>query len=153
MTYKEILERLKTVFESVSDFAYNEIPYSENYSAEALKAEDVRQEWLVNNPNPGYDNNDEYRIWAAEFYKIPSKYNVAKKEWFVNNNIPYFEEVHQEGGEGQGDHWESVKLFPEHNIYIKVVGHYSSYNGTDFYNDWGCCYNVTPKEKTVTVYE
>lgn len=63
------------------------------------------------------------------------------------------EEIHQEGGEGQGDHWESVKHFKDHGIYIKVVGFYSSYNGTDFCGGWeSCCSQVTPKEKTITIY-
>jgi hypothetical protein len=61
-------------------------------------------------------------------------------------------EVHQQGGEGQGDHWESVKYFPEHDVFIKVVGFYQSYNGTEFYDGWDCCSEVSPKEKTITIY-
>jgi hypothetical protein len=63
-------------------------------------------------------------------------------------------QVHQKGGEGQGDHWESVKYFPEHDIYIKVTGYYQSYNGTEFYGGYkDCCSEVRPKEKTIIVYE
>jgi hypothetical protein len=61
------------------------------------------------------------------------------------------EEVHQEGGEDQGSHWESVKYFKEHDIYIKVTGWYSSYHGTDF-NGWSDCEEVRPQEKVITVY-
>lgn len=65
-----------------------------------------------------------------------------------------FDEIHQQGGEGEGDHWESVKYFPEQDIYIKVIGFYQSYNGTEFYGGYkDCCSEVRPKEKTITVYE
>ncbi len=65
-----------------------------------------------------------------------------------------WEEVHQRGGEGQGDHWESIKYFKEHDLYIKVAGHYTSHYGTDF-GDWEDSYTISecrPKEKTITVY-
>lgn len=64
-----------------------------------------------------------------------------------------FKEVEQEGGEGEGDYWYSVKHFKHHNIYIKVEGSYSSYHGTDFYDGFNSCSNVRPVEKIVTVYE
>jgi len=63
------------------------------------------------------------------------------------------EEVHQRGGEGMGDHWESVKYFKDHDVYLKVVGFYQSHYGTDFYDDWNCVREVKPKEKTITIYE
>lgn len=63
------------------------------------------------------------------------------------------EEVHQQGGEGEGDYWCSVKYFKDHDIYIKVYGYYSSYHGTDFEPWDGSCSKVEPKEKTITVYE
>jgi len=28
-------------------------------------------------------------------------------------------EVHQEGGEGEGDHWERVFHYTDHNVYVK----------------------------------
>ena len=61
------------------------------------------------------------------------------------------EEVYQHGGEGEGDHWESVKHFKDHGIYIQTVGRYSSYYGTDFDDGYG--EEVKPKEKTITIYE
>jgi hypothetical protein len=63
------------------------------------------------------------------------------------------EEVDSYGGEDCGSTWYSVQHFKEHNVYIRVDGHYSSYNGTDFYDGWSCCREVTPTQKTVTVYE
>ena len=35
--------------------------------------------------------------------------------------------------DGKGDTWWSVKYFMDHNVYIKIWGSYSSYNGTEFY--------------------
>jgi hypothetical protein len=63
------------------------------------------------------------------------------------------DEVDQHGGEGQGESWHSVKFFPDHDIYVKVYGYYSSYNGVDFYDGWSCCFEVKPKEKTIIVYK
>lgn len=62
-----------------------------------------------------------------------------------------WEEVEQYGGEGQGDTWYSVKYFPDHDVYIRIDGFYTSYHGTDFYDGLGR--EVRPQEKTITVYE
>jgi hypothetical protein len=68
-------------------------------------------------------------------------------------NLGEIKEVHSEGGEDQGSHWESVKYFVDHDVYISVVGYYTSYDGTDFYDGWDCCQEVRPIEKIVTFYE
>ena len=60
-------------------------------------------------------------------------------------------EVHQVGGEGEGDHWESVHYFKNHDVYISVSAFYSSYNGTDF--DGSEFEEVKPQQKTIIVYE
>ena len=58
--------------------------------------------------------------------------------------------VHEEGDcEGGGDHSEVVRHFTDHNVYIQVTGYYSSYNGTDWDGNFT---EVSPKEKTITVY-
>jgi hypothetical protein len=61
------------------------------------------------------------------------------------------EVIDEQGGyEGGGDYAMKVFLFKAHNIYIKVTGFYSSYNGTD----WdGTFTEVFPQQKTITVYE
>lgn len=41
-------------------------------------------------------------------------------------------EVDSYGGEEQGSEWYSVRYFPEHDVYIKIEGWYSSYEGTYF---------------------
>ena len=60
-------------------------------------------------------------------------------------------EIEQYGGEDQGSTWYSVKHFVDHDVYIRTDGYYQSYNGTDFYDGLGRV--VTPKKKTVTVFE
>lgn len=62
------------------------------------------------------------------------------------------QEISQYGGEGQGNTWYSVKHFVDHDIYVRVDGHYSSYEGVDFYDDWECCGEVRPVEKTIIEY-
>lgn len=63
------------------------------------------------------------------------------------------EEIAQQGGEGEGSTWYSVKYFKDHNIYIRVDGYYQSYNGTEFYDGWNCCSECKPVERLVTFYE
>ena len=60
-------------------------------------------------------------------------------------------EVYQYGGEGEGDHWESVKHFTDHDVYIRTVGSYQSYNGTEFYDGYG--EEVKPQQETRTIYK
>lgn len=60
-------------------------------------------------------------------------------------------EVLKEGGEGKGESWSVVRHFVDHNVYIRLDGFYTSYDGTDFGEDE--LVEVFPKEKTITVYE
>ena len=62
-------------------------------------------------------------------------------------------QVDQYGGEGQGDEWYVIYQFADHNVYLKVEGYYQSYNGVEFYEGWDDCFEVTPQEKTITVFE
>lgn len=77
---------------------------------------------------------------------------AEKRRWVLNDlGLGEIEEVDKYGGEGQGDAWWRVKYFRDHDVYIKVWGSYSSYNGTEFYDGYG--EEVRPQEKTITVYE
>lgn len=59
--------------------------------------------------------------------------------------------VNNEGNtEGGGEYSEKVYFFKDHNVYLKVTGCYTSYNGCDWNDDWT---EVKPIEKTITVYE
>lgn len=86
--------------------------------------------------------------------KIESVHDFAHEDYdYEELGLGEVEEVDQQGGENEGSHWHSVKYFKDHDVYIRVDGYYSSYEGTDFYDGWDCCSNVRPKEKTITVYE
>lgn len=96
-----------------------------------------------------------YGEWLeAENVEIPEEIEDWKEqEKYVLEylGLGEIEEVYQRGGEGEGDHWESVKHFKDHGVYIKTIGFYSSHNGTDFYDGYG--EEVKPQEKTITVYQ
>lgn len=62
-------------------------------------------------------------------------------------------EVDSYGGEGKGEEWYVVMHFVDHDVYIRVDGYYSSYEGVDFYDGWSNCSEVRPQQKTITVYE
>lgn len=60
--------------------------------------------------------------------------------------------VDEEGGyEGGGEYVHRVRHFTDHNVFIKLEGFYSSYNGTDW--DGYDYEEVKPVERTVTFYE
>lgn len=77
--------------------------------------------------------------------------DFAYGEFDSPDGVGDWEEVDQVGGEGEGDHWHSVKYFKDHNVYIKTTGYYSSYSGADFYDGYGK--EVSPKEETIIVYK
>jgi hypothetical protein len=63
-------------------------------------------------------------------------------------------EVDHYGGEGQGETWYTVFHIPQHELYIRIDGYYSSYEGVEFDGGWKKdCTQVTPQTKTITVYE
>lgn len=51
---------------------------------------------------------------------------------FQQDLVGPHKEVDSYGGEDQGSEWYTVKHFTDHDVYIRVDGYYSSYNGTDF---------------------
>ena len=86
--------------------------------------------------------------------KLDSIDTFAYEDYDHNSlGLGEIKQVDRYGGEGKGDIWYSVKYFKDHDIYIKVSGYYSSYNGTEFYDNWNCCKEVKPKEKLITIYE
>lgn len=155
LTYSQILEQLKNSGMSVSDFVHEETPQltiNGKYSEKAEEAQRVKDQWVKDNPNPGW-GSEKYEAWTKEYNSLPNKYAVACQEWLEQNTLPTWEEVDQEGGEDEGSHWHSVKYFKDHDVYIKVEGWYSPYEGTDF-EDWdNACSEVQPQQKTITVYE
>lgn len=96
------------------------------------------------------------KLTAQEIIKFLEEKGVTVEDFawgdFENfGEIGAWEEVQKYGGEDQGSTWYSVKHFKDHDVYIRTDGYYQSYNGTDFYDGYGK--EVTPKEKTITVFE
>lgn len=58
--------------------------------------------------------------------------------------------VDKYGGEDCGSEYYKVYYFEEHDVYIRIEGWYSSYDGANF-DDYGSV--VRPAQKTITVYE
>ena len=86
-----------------------------------------------------------------QYQSMPGDYEV-KQQYVLNQlGLGEVEEVASYGGENMGTTWYSVKYFKEHDVYIRIDGHYTSYDGTDFYDGYG--YEVSPAEKTIVVYE
>ena len=83
---------------------------------------------------------------------MPNEYTIAHNELIESLGLGKMVEVDSYGGEGQGDTWYSVKHFVDHDVYIRVDGYYTSYDGTSFDGGWTCCSEVKPVEKTITVY-
>ena len=59
-------------------------------------------------------------------------------------------EVDSHGGEGSGEEYWTVRYFEEHDVYVRLEGYYSSYEGTNFDDD--DYEHVYPHQKTITVY-
>ncbi len=77
--------------------------------------------------------------------------NEKTKVQLLEDAVGPFKQVYSKGGEGQGEEWFAVTLFEDHDVYIRVDGFYTSYDGTSF--DCAEFREVRPQEKTITVYE
>lgn len=89
---------------------------------------------------------------ALSEYKNPVK-TFAYEEFNENElGLGKIVNVDVYGGEGKGDTWYRVFHFVDHDVYLKVNGWYSSYEGVDLSGEWNCVKEVKPTEKTITVY-
>ena len=97
--------------------------------------------------------------------KLTGKEIIEKAKELYNDDIGDFawgpvvdvagpnREVFSSGGADRGSDWRRIYHFTDHDVYLQVQGYYQSHYGTDFNNGWDCVTIVTPKEKTITVYE
>lgn len=94
------------------------------------------------------------------FQEILNKLDEAEvdKNSFIHGEVDFNElglgetkEVDSYGGEGQGETYYTVVYFVDHDVYIKLSGFYTSYDGvsTDGYE----YEEVKPIQKTITIYE
>lgn len=86
-----------------------------------------------------------------EYRKMPSEYDIIGLYVLNELGLGEVEDIYQRGGEGQGTKWYQVWYFKDHDVYLRIDGHYTSYDGVDFFDGYG--YQVFPKEKTITIYE
>lgn len=147
-TFDEIIAVVKTICDSVSAFAYNDlnIPEDEQYHKEYKEFNDYGAK------RPGDRKSAEYTLWEKTYNAMPRPWDNLRTRYLQSLDIE-FHEVDSYGGEGQGETWYIVYYFPKHDVYIRIDGYYQSYNGTEFYDGWGCCKEVKPVKKTITVYE
>ena len=96
--------------------------------------------------NPGLLEDYPYCNDETEYYKYMFADSILD-----GTSLGKVVEVHHKGGSGQGEMWELVLHFVDHNVYIKLEGYYSSYDGKDFSGDE--LFEVFPKDKMVTFYE
>ncbi|MCB1712254.1 MAG: hypothetical protein KDH96_07200 [Candidatus Riesia sp.] len=163
---EEVLSIVEQTFgNDVSAFAYGDyteaMPEDFEFSEEVEKVKERYE-----NAYKAYQNHEAYNVKSSErtpeqetelnalyeaWRALPSDYEAQKQEFLNSLGLGEVVEVDQYGGEGQGDTWYSIKHFVDHDVYIRTDGFYASYSGTDFYDGVGKI--VTPKEKTVTVYE
>jgi hypothetical protein len=78
------------------------------------------------------------------------------KHKLVKSILGEWTEIHVSGGCDKGSDWVSVYYFQDHDIYLRVNGYYSSYEGVEF-NDtsWDTkeIKEVRPKEVIKVIYE
>jgi hypothetical protein len=105
--------------------------------------------------------NEEFLAKIREFYKESSDeticrdieeglgaYSNVDEEKFTEE-LGEYKEVYAHGGEGEGSDYWQVYYFPKVDKYLKLSGWYESYHG----REWTDIYVVSPKQKTITVYE
>ena len=104
----------------------------------------------------GYDEYDfDYSGDNEEIKNLIAKIEFNKNLIYQLNSlisdlVGNYEEIEQEGGEGEGNSYHFVLYFKDYDKYIRSDGFYSSYEGVIELSEW---YIVTPKEKTIIVYE
>ena len=77
-------------------------------------------------------------------------------EPIIDELLGKWTEIWVSGGCDEGSDWVRVLYFEEHDVYIKVSGYYTSYNGVEFIsNSWkgSDVKEVRPKEVIQVIYQ
>lgn len=163
LTGEQILEILNEQIgeDGLSDYAYNEfysiIPDDFKFTPEVQKQVDDynnASEAYLNHPDCSWkvkNKSEEFLALKDKYNSLTKPYTEMKEQWLNSIGLGPIEEIDQYGGEDMGSTWYSIKHFVDHDVYIRTDGYYQSYNDTEFYEGFGK--EVTPKQKTVTVYE
>lgn len=155
---EQILQKLEELFGDgrvgIDNYAFNNFlaacPDDFKFSEETQKVKREKDEAYSNysNTDRGTEENDRrLKLWREKENPIP----LMEQEFLTSVGLGKVNEVEQVGGEGEGNTWYTVKHFVDHDVYIRTDGWYSSYEGTEFEDGFGEV--VSPKEKTITVYE
>ena len=160
LTGKEILEIVEENY-SVSSFAYDELTEVEGdvkltpeEEAEAEEVGNKREAYYESIKDELKDLSYQERQKHPKFQKweeMPSKWDHLRELTTNKLGLGKVVEIEQYGGSDMGSTWYSIKYFEDHDVYIRTDGYYQSYSGTEFYDGYG--YEVTPKKKTITVFE
>ena len=94
----------------------------------------------------------DYDLWGSYHWKNKDLYvSTEFEQWATHEGIDKPSQVDSYGGEDEGSNYYKVIKFTRgsETVFIKFWGWYASYDGAE-YQDFSI---VTPKEKTVVVYE
>lgn len=156
LTAQQILEIIEENY-SESSFAYNEwldtdkVEVPEGIGKKEQEEKSAFWKSIEEELSPlGYNERQKHPKFK-QYQEMPSDYVVKQQYILKQLGLGEVEEVIQVGGESQGTTWYSVKYFKDHDVYIRIDGYYTSYNGADFYEGYGR--EVVPTEKTVVVFE
>ena len=155
LTAAQILE---IVAENMSEYDFSEnewgvIPLSEEEIKLCTEAEEAREsfkksiEGVLSLPPSKREIHPDYLRLKA----MPSYWDKKEELGLKKLGLGKIVEVDSYGGEGQGETWYSVKHFVDHDVYIRIDGVYSSYEGVEFHDGYGK--EVFPQQRTITVYE
>ena len=153
LTFEEIIERLKEIFEKVDEFVEGVYPYEITDFPEAIEAEKERL-LIVEKINKELEHITDLvdkavkKINHPKLKNSPDPYEIAEKLWFEKIGLiwEYIATFHDE------DYRTEIYYFPQHDVYIKIEGHMSR-NEHFICNGWDSIKEVKPFEKLVTLYK
>lgn len=96
------------------------------------------------------------KLTAQEIIDLIEKADITVDEFgdcdfTAPEGVGDWKEVEQQGGEGEGDFYNSVKYFKHHDVYIETIGYWMSYDGRTWDNGYG--EEVEPVEVTKIEYK
>lgn len=96
---------------------------------------------------------DDYNEYDENGIKKPTNYD---KHIQVKSILGKWKEIYISGGSDKGTDWVRVFYFEDHDVYLRVSGYYSSYEGVEFNDpswDTNEIKEVRPKEVIRVIYE
>lgn len=118
---------------------------------EVLKSNFKSIHYFLDEYRDEYDDYDD----EDEIKDVEKVTNVDKHKK-VKTILGNWNEIRVSGGEDSGSNWVRVYHFENHDVYLRVSGYYSSYEGVEF-NDTSWETNeikeVRPKEVIKVIYE